>query len=661
MSFLSRDYLRTDIRQPPQLYRGLDAWLFSLVNWVNQGPGPVGEHLSRARLVDERAAAWKDLRERTLSARLLEFRQAFRRRRQTEELLLDALAAIREAAFRHLGLRPYPVQLAGALALYRGCLAEMSTGEGKTLAAAMTGILHGWTGLPCHIITVNDYLAGRDARWMQPLYRFCWVSAGSVTSEMDTGQRREGYRREVTYTTNKEIVADFLRDRLWLGGLQDTGRRQIASLLGRGGEIEQGMVMRGIHAAIVDEADSILIDEAVTPLIISRASPSEVFSEACLLAHELARGLQRDRDYAVNEKRQEIELSPGLEERLAERIRDSGARYRGLSGYLELVHQALSAREFFHRDKQYVLSEGKVVIVDEFTGRQMPQRTWRAGLHQFIEAREGLALTPPSETLARLSFQRFYRFFRRLSGMTGTAREALQEFWDIYRLPTVRIPENRPCRRQHLPTLVFADAEAKWRALVEEIAGVHARGRPVLVGTRNVQASEKLSARLAGLRLEHRVLNAVRHQEEALIVAGAGSRGAVTIATNMAGRGTDIRVGEGVAALGGLHVIASECHESRRIDRQLFGRSARQGDPGSARLFVSLEDEIPGRHLQEALRRLLRLELERRFPAARPQAAAAVRLAQLSAQRQAYRRRRAVLEMDNWLEDSLSFGQREIN
>ncbi len=661
MSFLTRDYLRTDIRQPPKLYSGLDAWLFALVNWVNQGPGPVGEYLALSRLVDSRAAVWKDLGEKTLRSRLLEFRLAFRRRQDDQELLLDALAAIREAAFRHLGLRPFPVQLAGALALHHGCLAEMATGEGKTLAAAMTAILQGWTGLPCHIITVNDYLAGRDARWMEPLYRCCWVSVGSVTAEMGPAERREGHRREVTYTTNKEIVADFLRDRLWLGGLQNAGRRQIACLLGRKEQIEEGMVTRGIHAAIVDEADSILIDEAVTPLIISRSQPDALFSEACLLAHELARGLERGRDYSVDEKRQEIRLLPGLEGRLQEQVRASSARYRGLSGYLELVHQALSAREFFQRDKQYVLHEGKVVIVDEFTGRQMPQRTWRAGLHQFIEAREGLELTPPTETLARLSFQRFYRFFRRLSGMTGTAREALQEFWDIYRLPTVKIPENRPCRRQVLPVRAFPTAEAKWRALAEEIQRVHSEGRPVLVGTRNVRASENLSSRLERLRLEHRVLNAVRHQEEALIVAGAGQRGAVTIATNMAGRGTDIRLGQGVEELGGLHVIASEGHESQRIDRQLFGRSARQGDPGSARLFVSLEDEIPVRYLPEALRRMIRLELERRFPAAELQAAAAVRLAQHSAQQQAYRRRRAVLQMDNWLEDSLSFGQREIN
>ncbi len=661
MSFLSLDYRRTTIRKPPELYTGLDARLFSLVSSMQVGPGMVGLFLEQARQIEERAGAWKDLAENRLQHRLQEFREAFRRRRRGWEALLpDALAAVREAAGRHLGLRPYEVQLAGALALQRGYLAEMATGEGKTLTAALAAVLHGWTGLPCHIITVNDYLAERDARWMGPLYRFCGVSAGCVTAGMELATRREGYRHEVTYTTNKEIVADFLRDRLWLGSLQNPGRRQIAALLGRQREIDRGLVMRGIHTAIVDEADSILIDEAVTPLIIARSLPNELFTEACGVAYRLADSLEPGRDFTVSEKYQEIELSPLLAGRIAPRILQSGARYRGVSGYLELIHQALTAREFFHLDQHYVIQDGKVVIVDEFTGRQMPQRTWRAGLHQFIEARENLQMTPPAETLARLSFQRFYRFFRLLSGMTGTAREAIQELWDIYRLPMVTIPENRRCRRRVQPLRAFAGPEAKWQAIVEEIRRVHALGRPVLVGTRNVRASENLSARLARVGLDHQVLNAIRHREEAGIVALAGLAGTVTIATNMAGRGTDIKPGPGVAEKGGLHVIASECHESERIDRQLFGRCARQGDPGSARLFVSAEDDLLRRFVPSPLRRLLAAQLERGVPGAGLQAAAAVRWAQSAAQRLAYRRRRAVLRMDTWLEDSLSFGLREI-
>ena len=661
MNILAEDFQRTDIKKPQELYKGLDGVLFAFAGWTRQAPGIIGEYLAQARAVDEQEGYWGGQTDSELRGKMAELRECFRRRHKgCEKRLPEALGAIRETAARHVGLRPYVVQLAGALALYHGHVAEMATGEGKTLTAALAAVLHGWTGLPCQIITVNDYLAGRDANWMGPLYRFCGVSVGCVTGDMPPEARREGYRQEVTYTTNKEVVADFLRDRLWLGAFQNVGRRQIATLLGRKTDLERGLVMRGIHSAIVDEADSILIDEAVTPLIISRAFPNEIFTEACQLAFGIASDLDRDRDYSVDDKYKEIELSPGIKDRLASRITGSGAQYRGVSGHLELIHQALTAREFFHRDHQYVIQEDRVVIVDEFTGRQMPQRFWNAGLHQFIEAKENLPMTSPTETLARLSFQRFYRFFHLLSGMTGTAREAIQELWDIYHLSVVTVPENRPCQRKLYPTLAFADQESKWSAVVEEIRQVHVAGRPILVGTRSVQASELLSRRLDGAGIHHRVLNAVRHKEEAGIVALAGEPAAVTIATNMAGRGTDIRLGKGVAALGGLHVIATEGHESQRIDRQLFGRCARQGDPGSARLFVSLEDEIVRRFVPEPIRRGVQAQLRRRLPAATLAAVGALRWAQQAAQRLAFQRRRAVLRTDTWLEDSLSFAVRDI-
>ena len=522
-------------------------------------------------------------------------------------------------------------------------------------------MLNGWGGYPCHVITVNDYLAGRDARWMGPLYEFCGVRAGCVTGDMEPAARRDGYNHEVTYTTNKEIVADFLRDHLWLGAFQQAERRQIAHLLGRSTNIERGLVMRGIHTAIVDEADSILIDEAVTPLIISRAFPNEVFTDACMVSNQIASDLQAEVDYRIDRRYKEIEINPRIKRELADRIKSSQAQFRGVGGHMELIQQALTAREFFHRDDQYVIQDGKVVIVDEFTGRQMPQRTWRAGLHQFIEAKEGLPMTTPTETLARLSFQRFYRLFHKLSGMTGTAREAIQELWDIYQLPVVTVPENRPCQRRILPTRAFADLQSKWQAIVEEILRLNGQGRPVLVGTRSVDASEHLASLVESTGTWYKVLNAVRHKEEAGIVSLAGERGAVTIATNMAGRGTDIKLGKGVAALGGLHVIATECHEAQRIDRQLFGRCARQGDPGSARLFVSMEDEIVRRFVPAAVRNTIQGQLKTRFFGARLAAAAAARLAQSSAQRLAYRRRRGVLRMDTWLEDSLSFARRDVS
>ncbi len=660
MSVLTRDYQRTFIRKPDPLLTGLDARLHSAAGSAT-AIGGEASLVAEARRIDEGKDSWKDMTDGKLHAVLEEHGRAFRRsQRGLERLVPQALGAVREAAARRVGLRPYVVQIAGALALYRGYVVEMSTGEGKTLTAALAMVLNGWAGRPCHVITVNDYLAERDATWMSSLYRFCGVSVGFVTASMDPGGRRKGYAADVTYTTSKEIVADFLRDRLWLGELQKAERRQIAGLLGRGPQIESGLVMRGIHTAIVDEADNILIDEAVTPLIISRACPDTLFVDACRTAHTIAEALAPGRDYRVNQRRKEIELDDPMRDRIAERIRQRPGAFGGVAGNLELVHQALSAREFFRKDGEYVILDGKIVIVDEFTGRQMPQRQWRGGLHQLIELKEGMPATAPTETLARLSFQRFFRFFARLAGMTGTARESAQELWDIYQLIVVRIPENRPCRREVYAPLAFAAAQARWRAVVEEILLLHATGRPVLAGTRSVKASEHLSRLLTASGVAHQVLNAVRHREEAAIVARAGERGAVTIATNMAGRGTDIRLGEGIARLGGLHVIATECHESRRIDRQLFGRCARQGDPGSARSFVSMDDDLMVRFVPGPALRGFQAALARRTPGSRWLARRAVDWAQSTAQRDAWNRRRAVLRMDTWLDDSLSFAPRDV-
>lgn len=661
MSYLTEDYLRTRIHRSDPLFIGLDAKVHGLAGILKSRKAIVDGLLQKAHEIDSRAPEWKHMSEEELSKCLLEYKQIFRRRKKGyEEYIPGALGAIRESAERRLGMRPFVVQLAGALALNQGYVAEMSTGEGKTLSAALAGVLNGWSRLPCHIITINDYLASRDAEWMQPLYEFCGVSVGFVTGDMDQQGRRQGYSKDVTYTTSKEIEADFLRDRLWLGDFQNFHRRQIRMLLGRRADIDRGLVMRGIYFAIVDEADSILIDEAVTPLIISKQVPNDTFIETCKATHALVGSLKRGIDYQVNEKYKEIELDPGLKTRLAGRLQEGSNVSVQASVRMELIQLALQAREFFHLDQEYVIQDGKVVIVDEFTGRLMQQRSWQSGLHQFVEAKENLEMTVPTETMARLSFQRFFRFFQRLSGMTGTARESTQELWHIYHLPVVTIPENKPCIRKVYPTRVFADQPAKLKAIVEEIVTMHGQGRPVLVGTRSVKASETLSGMLTLEGLPHRVLNAVRHKEEARIVSQAGVKGAITIATNMAGRGTDIVLGPGASQNGGLHVIATECHESRRIDRQLFGRAARQGDPGSARLFVSLEDELVCRYLHVAVRKTIRAYFQKDFAGAQWLAVKAVRLAQLTAQSVAYYRRRSVLRTDTWLDDSLSFAQGEI-
>jgi preprotein translocase subunit SecA len=651
-SQLSRCIEQAKPKAPP---KGLDAALNNLIGAYRRRPTMLAELKRQAEAIDRLAPDFLELSDFELQQKLLGYRLVYRRGGKVPpETLNLALAAIREAADRSLGLRPFVVQLMGALALHKGHLAEMATGEGKTLTAGVAAVLAGWTKHPCHIVTVNDYLVVRDAEWLRPLYKFCAVSAGFVTGKMTPEERRKGYAADITYTTSKELLADFLRDQLRLGNVKEGTRRLIRELVTRS-DLQKGLVLRGLHTAIVDEADSVLIDEAVTPLIISSSRKNEALIEAAQTAARIAAGFQAGTDYAVNTRYREIELTPQGQTRLREQCAELPGFWRGRERPLELIKQALVAREFFIRDKQYIIEEGKVVIVDEFTGRPMAQRSWREGLHQAVEAKEGLPVSDPAETIARMSFQRFFRHFRCLSGMTGTAREAAGELWQTYGLVTVRIPTNRPCVREHWGDRLFSDEASKWAAIVSEIKRIHETGRPILIGTRSVMASEHLAQLLAEAGLDFRVLNALHIEEEAAIIAAAGERGRITIATNMAGRGTDIKLGKGVAALGGLHVIMTERHESRRVDRQLFGRTARQGDSGSAQAFVSVEDDLLRRHLPWPLAGVVAGALQRRIPGSFGMANVALRLAQTKAQRLAHKQRDSVLRTDSWLETALSF------
>jgi preprotein translocase subunit SecA len=652
----SQEYRRTFVQTPRKLTEGLDARVHGMVGSWKRRERMLTRLLEDAQEVDGLSPVYAPLSDRQLRDRLDTFRDLTRRYRKLDPRVVQhALAAVREAAERRLGLKPFVVQLAGALALHRGYLAEMATGEGKTLTAGLAVVLAAWSREPCHVITVNDYLARRDSEWMKPLYLFCGVKAGHIAGGMEPRDRWQAYQQDVTYCTGKEIVADRLRDRLRLGRFQDATRREIRFMLQPRQRDRMGLVLRGLHTAIVDEADSVLIDEAVTPVIISSMNANRPLKEACRRAGDIAEELEEGVHYKANLRYKEIEILDEGEDRVEELCEKLPGLWRGPARRLELVRQALNARVYFLNGKQYVIQDGKAVIVDEFTGRIMPQRTWREGLHQAIEAKEGIEVTDPTETLARLSFQRFYRFFTRLSGMTGTGLEAADEFWHIYKLPVASIPTNEPCIREHHPDRVFPDLASKWDAVIEEVVRLHGEGRPVLVGTRSVTVSEELSNRLNVLALDHRVLNAVRHKEEAQIVAEAGQPGHITIATNMAGRGTDIILGKGVRELGGLHVLATERHESGRIDRQLFGRSGRQGDPGSAQAFVSAEDELLERFSNARLRENLARAARDPGAAAQEMARFVFTRAQHSAQRLASRQRKNVLKMDTWMEDALSF------
>ncbi|MHC4715397.1 MAG: preprotein translocase subunit SecA, partial [Planctomycetota bacterium] len=513
--------------------------------------------LKQAQKVVDLEGEVSGLSDGRLRERALELRDLFRRQRETPDDVLWAFALVREVAVRQLGEKPYPVQVAGALSLYRGCITEMATGEGKTLMATLPATIAGWRGRGCHIITVNDYLAQRDAEWMGQIYSFCGVSCRFITQEMDPPQRREAYRADITYCTNKEVTADFLRDRLSLGRTRSLPGALLTKIADGRGSGTDRLVQRGLHYAIVDEADSVLIDEAVTPLIISGDAPNpeqvQAFQEAAQLAGELALGAH----YRVNDRYRDIDLTNAGKERIRELTSGLGGVWAGARRREELFVQALTARQFYLLDKQYVIQEDKVVIVDEFTGRLMPDREWRDGLHQAVAAKEEVPVESPKDTYARVSFQRFFRLYKTLSGMTGTAAEARREFWQIYHRPVVVIPTNRPCIRRVHRDRVYATEQAKWNAIVAEIRRIHETGRPLLIGSRSVRNSELLSGMLTAEGFDHQVLNAVRHREEAQIVAAAGQPGKITVATNMAGRGTDIKLGAGIAEQGGLHVMAT--------------------------------------------------------------------------------------------------------
>ena len=472
-------------------------------------------------------------------AAVKEHRDLARTNKLVDEHLDMGMALIREGARRAIGLRPFPVQIIGALAMCEGFISEMATGEGKTLTAALAASLWAWCGRPVHVITVNDYLVARDAEEMGPIYQMLGMKVGFVVHESTPSERVDHYRRNVIYITSKEMVADFLRDQILLGNLRSSTQTSVGRLLLDGGAGHQQLQVPGLFRVLVDEADSLLIDEAVTPLIISNSRDGEEIGNATLFrnADDLAKELVEGRDFTIDREVRSVDLTERGQERLEE-LPNPGGFWKGQRRREELVTQALTARYCFIRDEEYLVDEeGKVQIIDEFTGRVMADRSWRHGLHQAIEIKEGVKVTADKENLARLSFQRFFRQYPIMGGMTGTAWEAASELWQIYQRPIVRIPTNKPCIRQHLPTQMFDTMGEKFDAAVHRICELNDKGMPVLVGTRSVASSEEVSRRLQASNRAHRVLNATQTAQEANIVSEAGQRGRITVATNMAGRG----------------------------------------------------------------------------------------------------------------------------
>ncbi len=547
----------------------------------------------RVAVINSLEPEFEKLTDAELRAKTDEFRARLSKGETLDDILHEAFAVVREVSKRTpppdstRGLRHYDVQLIGGMVLHEGGIAEMATGEGKTLVATLPAYLNGLTGKGVHVITVNDYLARRDKEWMAPVYEKLGLTVGCIQSDMGNAERREAYSCDITYGTNNEFGFDYLRDNM-KSRLEDQVQRR--------------------HFAILDEVDNILIDEARTPLIIS--GPGEGDTRKYYDADKVARRLVKDRDFEVKEKENQVLLT---EEGIvnAQKLVGVDSFYTGKNmEWPHLLEQALRAHHLFQKDVDYVVQRGEdgkqeIVIVDEFTGRLMPGRRWSDGLHQAVEAKEGIPIRAESQTLATITFQNFFKLYDKLSGMTGTALTEAGEFLKIYGLDVAAIPTNRPCIRDDLQDRIYRDQRDKYNAIVEAIKEIGAEGRPILVGTTSIENSEKLSIMLDRSGIKHEVLNAKHHEREAEIIANAGTKGAVTIATNMAGRGTDIKLGEGVAELGGLFVLGTERHEARRIDNQLRGRCARQGDPGASRFFLALDDTLMRRFASDNVTSLL--------------------------------------------------------
>jgi preprotein translocase subunit SecA len=532
----------------------------------------------------------------------------------------------------------------------------MATGEGKTLTIALAAALMGLTRQPCHVITANDYLAERDATDLAPLYRFFGLRSDFVTGAKELADRIRGYAAHVTYSTPKEVLADFLRDQLKIGRIQNSTRQMIRQL-GGVAPPTRNLVLRGLHFGIVDEADSVLIDEAITPLIISRPVNDPQLREAMQVALKIAEKLEPGVHYRIEPRFRDVYLSDELWNQLLPLTSQFPPWWRSEERFREAIRLTLNAREFYHRDIHYAVIDGKIELIDESTGRIMPHRTWQQGVHQAVEVKEGLAPSAPAESLASLSFQRFFRCYPRLAGLSGTAKEAAGELWKNYQLVWIRIPTHRPVRRVQEPTRVVRTRPEVLKMVTEQVQDLCAEGRPVLIGTRTVQASEEIARSLTAAGVGFHLLNACRNRQEAKIVEAAGQPAQVTIATNMAGRGTDIKLGSGVAERGGLHVLATEANASGRIDRQLLGRAGRQGDPGSGEFILCLEDELLTRYLPAALRHWLSIYL--RIPLVQGMLARwAFGYAQYSAEWEARHQRARTLEADTWLDEHLTFAGR---
>ena len=610
-------------------------------------PGASSRYALLAQQVNELEPTLEAETDDQLKARSLKLRLKARQGDSLNSLLVEAFALVREAAKRTVKQRHYDVQLIGGAAIHFRCLAEMETGEGKTLVATLPAYLNALAGKGVHVITVNDYLAQRDADWNTPIYQMLGLTVGTIQTGQPDPVRRAAYQCDITYGTSKEFGFDFLRDELKRLQIGTNERKSFEeAFLKKAPQGGDPPVQRGHFFAIVDEADSILIDEARTPLIIgANNQPTQEEAAAYLGADQLAATLVRTKDFKYDPAERKAELNASGRRKVQVAAGHSSFVTLTVDGVYEYVERALRAQIAYLKDRDYVVLNGEIVIVDEFTGRMMPGRQWQDGLHQAIQAKERIEVTLETITAARVTVQDFFLRYKKLAGMTGTAATDAKELKRVYKVQVFKVPTNRPGKRIWTTDRVFSTEEEKFLAVAQQIVEWYRKGVPVLVGTRSIEKSERLSALLNAEGIEHQILNAKNHEIEAQIIAQAGGPSKVTVATNMAGRGTDIKLTPEVAAVGGLHVIGTERHESRRIDRQLAGRSARQGDPGYCQFFVSLEDEIIEAHGEKPAARLRKRYADRGELTSGPMRRL-VLTAQAKKERQHYRDRKMLMNYE---------------
>ncbi len=555
--------------------------------------------------VNQHEQALKKLSDQQMSAHIDELRKNLHRYGLLNNLVALSFATIREVSHRTLDKRHFDVQLLGGWIMMNGMIAEMETGQGKTLTATLPSCTAAWAGIPVHIVTANDYLAERDEQILRPLYRQLGISSASIVDGMDSEPRKKAYQCSIVHSTSQQITFDYLRDRIEMG--DDIGKLQIQfkHLQSQHQNKHSAFLLRGLCYTIIDEADSLLIDEAKTPLIISQTRASEEPNQVYYDAHYLANSLNQNTDYIVDFQHHDVNLTQQGKNKLKEITVTIGKYWQNRRHREVMVTLALKATHLYLKDKDYLVREDKIEIIDALTGRVMPDRSWEHGLHQLIEAKENCEITGERDPLARIGYQKFFRRYLRLAGMSGTVTEVSEELETVYGLRVIKIPTHRPSRRKMKKEQVFKTKEQKWRAFIIKVKQIHQQGRPILIGTHSVSASKTVSALLTENGLNHRVLNAQQDQQEAEIISAAGQLNAITVSTNMAGRGTDIALGDGVEDIGGLHVIATERNDARRIDRQLYGRCARQGDPGSTEAFMSLQDESIAAFYPAAVLRVL--------------------------------------------------------